>query len=348
MRVVGMLGDGTPYFAPAGEMLVDGVLVTCHLCGRAFRSVAAHLASHGWTKEQYCAAFGLERGQPLEGTETRKLRAASLSARLLFDPAMRQGSQTGRERARRGELTRAAAAAARGRPFPEQRRRKAARAAALASRAQTAQANRDRASQHLAAVAAEVADGHGYPDLGAFVRARLAAGDSLAAISRAAGLHKDWLSRHLGQLDPAVAAMAREQSARRADVPWLPAVRRLGFADVRGYLWDRHHAQHRTVRAIAAEAGFSTHSVEAALRRHGLEVVAHATKRHAAQQRAAEVAAALGYASLASYIRQRRRDGWTWDAIAAESGQPPTWLRRQAAAQAAPNAACPDAGPGAR
>ncbi len=181
--------------------------MTCHLCGRAFRSVAAHLASHGWTKERYCETFGLERSQPLEGPETRKLRAASLSARLVFDPAIRDGSAAGRERARRGELTRAAAAAARGRPFPEQRRRRAAQAATPASRARSAEANRQRASEHMAAVAAsgQVAHRHGYPDIQAFVGAQLAAGASLAAISRAAGLHKDWLSRHLSQLDPALA-----------------------------------------------------------------------------------------------------------------------------------------------
>ena len=84
------------------------------------------------------------------------------------------------------------------------------------------------------------------------------------------------------------------------------------------------------MHAIAAETGFSTHGVESALRRHGLDIMAHATKRHAARQRAARVAAALGHASMAAYIRQRRSEGWTWNAIAAESGQPATWLRRQA------------------
>ena len=31
---VGVLADGTPYYAPIGEVIVDGSLVTCHLCGR--------------------------------------------------------------------------------------------------------------------------------------------------------------------------------------------------------------------------------------------------------------------------------------------------------------------------
>jgi hypothetical protein len=67
-----------------------------------------------------------ERGQSLESEQTRKLRAAALSARLLFEPAMREGSATGRAKAKAGLLTADAAAAARGRSFPPQRRKKAA------------------------------------------------------------------------------------------------------------------------------------------------------------------------------------------------------------------------------
>ena len=77
----GTLEDGTPYYAPLGEIIADGSRVICHLCGRALRSVVAHLPSHGWTKEQYCLAFGLERGQSLEGAETGKIRAALFTAR---------------------------------------------------------------------------------------------------------------------------------------------------------------------------------------------------------------------------------------------------------------------------
>jgi hypothetical protein len=329
--VLGALADGTPFYAPIGEVTVDGPLVTCHLCGRPLRSVAAHLRKHGWTKEQYCTAFGLERGQPLEGPETRKLRAAALTARLIFDPAIREGSAAGRERARAGDLTRDAATAARGRAFPEQRRRKARRVLGEIPRAAAAAANRDRADRRLARVAAEAARRQGYPDIRAFVTARTQAGASLAAISREAGLHKDWLARHLGQVDPAAAAAARRRRPQRPDSLLLSAVRDLGFGDVGGYLRERHLVQRRTVSAIAAEAGVSQHAVESALRRHGLERVAHAEKRHAARQRAAAVAAGLRYATVADYVAQRRADGWTWTALAAESGQPETWLRRRAA-----------------
>ena len=354
--VAGVLADGTACYAPFGEVvIVDGVLVTCHLCGRSLRSVTAHLKAHGWTKDAYCEAFGLERGQSLEGPQTRKLRAAAFTARLAFDASIREGSAAGRERARAGGLARDAARAARGRPIPEQRRRKALRALAGVSPAAVAQANGQRARERMAEVAAAAAHRAGYPDIRAFVLARAADGASLAAISREAGLHKDWLSRHLGEIDPAAAAAVRPLRPDRWDAGWRPALIRLGFPDVPGYLRERHIVQHWTVSAIAAEAGLSHHAVASALRRHRLDRTAHAAKRHASAQRAAGVAADLGFTSMADYLTRRRASGWTWSAIAAESGQPPSWVRRQAAAcgliapqatAAAPGLAIPVASPG--
>jgi hypothetical protein len=331
--------DGLQH-GPLPPEQVRGVpLVTCHLCGRALRSVTAHLRVHGWTKQAYCEAFGLERGQSLEGRETRKLRAAAFTSRLVFDPAVRAGSAAGRERARAGELTRDAAAAARGRRHPEQRRRKARQAMAAAQAAVIAQANAERARARLARVAADVARRHGYPDIGSFVLARAAGGASLAAISREAGLHKDWLSRHLGDIDPGAAAAVLRGRPARGDARWRPVLSRLGYADVASYLTERHLVQYRTVNAIAAEVGMSHHAVGAALRRHGLAPTAHAAKRHAASERAAQVAARHGFGSIASYVTDRRAAGWTWRAMSEESGQPPSWLRRQGgSAQAGPRA----------
>ena len=154
---VGCLPDGTEFFAPIGSVVTDGDLVLCHLCGRLLRSVTAHLRAHRWTKADYCSAFGLERSQSLEGAATRKLRATAFSARLLFEPAVRDGSAAGRARARSGSLARDAAAAARGRALPEQRRKKAAQALAGVSHAAVAEANRARAARRVAAIAATAA-----------------------------------------------------------------------------------------------------------------------------------------------------------------------------------------------
>jgi hypothetical protein len=329
--VVGVLADGTPYYAPMGEIVSDGTTVTCHLCGRSLKSVAAHLRVHGWTKAAYCETFGLERGQPLEGSETRKRRAASFAPRLIFDPAIRAGSAAGRQRAAAGELARDAARASTGRPRPEQRRRKAARVAAAASSAAAVRANQERAVRHRAEVAARVASEQGYPTLGAYVQARVASGASLAAISREAGLNKDWLHRHLAEVDPAVAEAVRPAPAGRDGPRWVQAVTELGFADVPSYLRDRHLVRHLTVSAIGAELGMSNHTVTAALARHGLARTVHVGQRNAVQERAAQVAAVLGVDSVPRYVAERRAAGWTWQAIAAECGQPSSWLRRQSA-----------------
>ena len=196
---------------------MGGWSATC-AAGRSGRSPPT-CACTATPRTAYCAAFGLERGQSLEGPDTRKLRAAALTSRLVFDVAFRTGSAAGRQRARAGELTRDAAAAATGRRYPEQRRRKARRALAGIPAEAVAQANAERASRHVAQVADEVARRYGYPDLGAFVLARMADGASLAAISREAGLHKDWLSRHLADVAPAAAAAVPAAAAGPARRP---------------------------------------------------------------------------------------------------------------------------------
>ena len=111
-----------------------------------------------------------------------------------------------------------------------------------------------------------------------------------------------------------------------------PDIRALVLARAADGASERHVRRHWTVSAIAAEARLSHHAVASALRRHGLGQTAHAAKRHASRQRAAEVAAGLGFGGISGYLADRRAAGWTWQAIAAESGQPASWVRRQAAA----------------
>lgn len=191
--------------------------------------------------------------------------------------------------------------------MPEQRRRKAIAALATVPAPAVAQANRDRASRHLASVAAAVASRHGYPDLGSYVTARIGQGASLAAISREAGLNKDWLSRHLACVDPVAAQAAQRHRPQRLDARWRPALTRLGFPDVASYLRERHLVQHQTVNAIATETGLTHHTVAAALRRHGPARTAHAAKRHQAGQRAAQVAAGFGFDSAPGSVWQKLR-----------------------------------------
>ncbi|WP_432835678.1 hypothetical protein [Dactylosporangium sp. CA-092794] len=314
---VGRLADGTPHYAPIGVLLADGDRVCCHLCGRWFLSVASHLRYHGWTKPAYVEAFGLELGNPLSGTATRKRRAAALTARHA-EPAIRLARLAARDRSGSGALTAAAARAARGRPHPAERRAKTLAALAGVDPAARAEGSRRRGERHRARVAAEVAARFGFATFDEYLAARVRAGLSMAAISREAGLHKDWVSRHAPTPDRPAPGEARLG----------PVARALGHAGTAGYLRAAHLEQHRSVAAIALEAGVSRWTVLAALRHHGIEPVAHAAKRHRAQDRGDRAARALGYASIGAFVAARRAEGASWSALAAESGIAPTSLRR--------------------
>ena len=328
--VVAVLADGTPSYAPLGTVVRNGARVQCHLCGGWFRSVGAHLRAHGWGRAGYREAFGLERTESLEGAATRDRRSAALRRRAATEPAVRDGSAAGRALMRSGAIARAAAAAARGRAQPEQRRRKTLRSLAAISPAARAAGTRRAAEERLRRVAADAAERLGFPDLGTLVRTRVAEGASLAAISRECGLHKDWLCRHLATVDPAAAREVAGLPLARLDAPWRPVLRRLGYADVRSYLVARHVDGRRTVAAIAAETGLSRGAVLTALRRHGVPVTAHAAAWGRRQDGAAEVATRFGFPDLGAYLDDRRAAGLSWRAVAAECGRPATWLRRQA------------------
>lgn len=332
--VTGWLDDGTPYHGRIGELLEDGDRVCCHLCGSWFLSVASHLRVHGWTKAGYIAAFGLELRNPLCGEATRKRRSAALTARLAVEPPLRAAIVAARTRARSGELTAAAATAARGRRHPVERRAKTLATLAGISREARAEGARRHARERRDETAARAARRFGFPDVEAYVAARLAGGMSLAAISREAGLHKDWLSRFL----PAVAPRLRPERVRAhpGDLRLRPVAARHGFADTAAYLRARHVDQHRSVAAIAAEAGVSRWTIAAVLGHHGISPVPHATKRHRADGRGRAVAAAFGFDSLADYLADRRANGHTWKRIAAESGLPETTVRRHARSSGRP------------
>jgi hypothetical protein len=83
-----------------------------------------------------------------------------------------------------------------------------------------------------------------------------------------------------------------------------------------------HARADRRLRRVAARLGFA--EVAAYLKDR------HVAKRDQARERSARVAKSAGFDSITGYLSERRADGWTWRAIAAESGQPESWLRRHA------------------
>jgi hypothetical protein len=79
-RPVGRLDDGTPIYAPIGEMLQDGDRVRCHLCGRWLRMVAGQhlIAAHEMTTDEYRELFHLDVTESTACTETSELKRASM------------------------------------------------------------------------------------------------------------------------------------------------------------------------------------------------------------------------------------------------------------------------------
>lgn len=104
------------------------------------------------------------------------------------------------------------------------------------------------------------------------------------------------------------------------DAPWLPVVRRLGFADVAGYLKDRHLPQELTVNAIATEVG-TCQAGDSALSRHGAGRTAHAFSRG---RRAGSMAARFGFLKLEDYLAQLACGDLPWRRLAEECAQPQT------------------------
>lgn len=328
VRPLGWLDDGTAYYAPVGRLLADGDRVCCHLCGRWFLSVASHVRVHGWTKSDYVVAFGLELGNPLTGEATRKRRSAALTARQAVEPAIQRAQAEARARSRSGALTAAATAAARGRAHPAERRVKTLSTLSAISREARAEGGRRHAERQRTATAGRVAARFGFDDFAAYLVDRLGRGMSLAAISREAGLHKDWVSRQLPVVAPGIAQALGNLRPHHTDVRLRPVAHRLGYPDPGAYLRAGHVEQHRSVAAIAAEAGVSRWTILAALRHHGIDPVSHATKRHQARNRDQAMARSLGYDSIASYVADRRARGATWKSLVAESGLAETTLRR--------------------
>ena len=103
---VGVLADGTEYFAPLGllEFADDGRRVVCHLCGGSLRLLSAsHLRRHGWTPADYREAFGLNRGTPLcAPAESARRRDIGIE-RYRKNRAVRDGLALGQEMVRSGE-----------------------------------------------------------------------------------------------------------------------------------------------------------------------------------------------------------------------------------------------------
>jgi hypothetical protein len=165
--VVDRAPDGTPLYAPRGELPVeaDGSAVQCHLCGRWFRLLgAAHLPyAHGLTAGEYRVLVGLRPRHPLSAPDLSDRRAALMRERIASDRRITGAMAAGVALARRGELQRMAAEAMRERPLALERERQLTESGARlgSARAASFRTRRDQRARAL-----------GYADLDSFYRSR--------------------------------------------------------------------------------------------------------------------------------------------------------------------------------
>ena len=273
----GHLPDGTPYYAPLGTLEYDEDLqrVRCHLCARWMRWVNhTHLATHGWTREEYLEAFGLSWGRALHTPELAEHRRTWMRMALATDPRLRKGLAVGQEMARRGQLVPLSPR----RPSPLETRlhvkegqRSDATLALHRKRREAAVARQLREEQEDAAA-------HGFVDFPSYWRARRAAGWTLVQIGRELGRHDPWIRLAMAHVEgrahltPEEAVHAHTTRRRAALAAAEQRARGLGFATLSDYLVERRGrgwGQKRT----ALELGVGFKMVRAALLLCGLEPI---------------------------------------------------------------------------
>jgi predicted transcriptional regulator len=165
--VVDRAADGTPLYAPRGELRVDAedARVQCHVCGRWFRALAsAHVwRAHGLSADAYRELVGLRPRHPLWAPDLSAAHSQRFRERLEREPELRAAMAKGVALARRGELQRKAQALFAQRAVSLERERQLERDGA---RLGSARAEAFRRRRERAAVAA------GFPNLGAYYERR--------------------------------------------------------------------------------------------------------------------------------------------------------------------------------
>lgn len=229
--------------------------VCCHLCGRLFTLLGAHVRVHGLDAAGYRELVGLCR--------TRALAAPQLSSRIQtrqrmqYDavPAVRDRLALGQELARSGQLAWRRSRRDQQEPEPPERRRGRLRELAAG-----------RARRQLELADQRVGDRllqRGSQDVHAYLRQAYADGASLEALAAQTGLGRDRLRQALrgagvtSRPSGVNTAAGRRSRARTAD---QRAAAHLGVPDLRDWLRARRD-EGRTLTRLAEPVGHSTHWV---------------------------------------------------------------------------------------
>lgn len=258
------LPDGTGLHAPYGELVIESGTgrVCCHLCGRWYVSLGAHLRTHGHTAESYREEMGLCR--------TRRLIASSLARSISTrqrqayrrSPAVRMRLAAGQELSRTGELARLARTTRTTPSVGASAELTRIRQAALDAGRATRAARREQArTERLAEF--------GIDDLADYLRREYAAGASLRDLATVTGLGWTRLRREVDAAGITLRPIGlthirqRQASNRRAEAR---AADRVGTEDLVGWLRERRAAGWSLTR-LAAAVGHSRHWVHSRIAR---------------------------------------------------------------------------------
>src|SRR5262249_32438302 len=106
-RPEGQLDDGTPYFAPLGELRYDSDTdrVQCHLCGGWYRQLSRSAPyRHSWNRDDYVQAFGLNLRHGLITPTLAAWKSEWSKAQMAADLRVQRGLALGWALAREPEV----------------------------------------------------------------------------------------------------------------------------------------------------------------------------------------------------------------------------------------------------
>ena len=250
------LADGTGLHAPPGELLVDDEAgrLCCHLCGEWFRSLGAHVRSHGHTAETYRAELGLARREPLTHAGLSEVISARQKQAYEASEPFRERLAQGQQDARSGELSRRAAAA---------REQNPPSPGTLVRQTRALEAGRATTATRRQAALNRLLLDSGSDDLPAYLRSRYAQGASLAQLARETGLGRSRLRHEMSSaaIQPRGSGQNTPDGRRsRARTAEAAAARRIGTDDLPGWLRARRD-EGWTLAALGAAVGHSGHWV---------------------------------------------------------------------------------------
>ncbi|WP_330177343.1 MucR family transcriptional regulator [Streptomyces sp. NBC_01498] len=229
----------------------DTDTVVCHVCGRAFRSLGAHVRVHRMTAAEYRQEFGLLRTKPLSARSLSQEQSRAHVAIYAASEEARGHLSAGQDMARSGELSRKRRDADRGRPDPPQLRQ---------TQQDSLTAGRGtRASAADARLATALRAG-GFGDLGQALHALYVTSQhSIDDTARALSIGRGRVRRLLAEHGIAIRSTGQNSAAGRRARALLndrKAAQRVGTPDIASWLRERRK-EGATFRELAKATGRS-------------------------------------------------------------------------------------------